>query len=190
MMITKYKNIILYFVTIILCTQYVIAEQRVKNVIYVNVLPLFLGNLNVNYERAVSNNFSLMIGGSYASGLFGIQIPNWDIVSLTGKIGIGFYPAGDGLKGFYFLPNVRLGNFTVTYKPENISASITTTTLSLEIGYRWIWKGGVMFDLSIGGGYVGGGKVTVKTKTGEEQSTDFPSYIGLTHAGLQLGYAW
>lgn len=166
-----------------LCLLFVIFLSKsalgIKNTIYVNILPLLLGNVNVNYERALTPKISAMIGGYYWS----FTLREFDFTSTAIKAGIGFYPAGNALRGFYFLPNYVHSIFGITHKPSGEKGVTTGSTISFEVGHRWIWKGGVTFDLSIGGGIR-----KAETMVGDAKFS--MSVTGLTHVGIQFGYSW
>ncbi len=178
------KKIIFVTMVLFLTTNISFAQQE-KNVIYVNILPVLLNNLNVHYERVVSDKMSLLVGLGYASGIFGITIEDFDIYTTALKLGIGFYPAGKTLRGFYLLPNIIMVTTNVKYKPTSETATARQTTMSVELGHRWIWSGGVFFDLSIGMGMSSEGVVETKDK-----KETIPGRVGLTHVGVQIGYAW
>jgi len=156
-----------------------------KNVVYINVIPILVSNLNLHYEFALSNKITLLAGVGYMSGLFGQTIEDFEITTTALKIGFGFYPAGQPLRGFYILPNFIQNNMSVKYKPTSATGSVSWQIISVEFGHRWIWKGGVMFDLSIGMGSI----PEVEAKAGDH-TEKIAGRTGLTHLGVQFGYAW
>ncbi|MDI6641451.1 MAG: DUF3575 domain-containing protein [Elusimicrobiota bacterium] len=160
-------------------------EKQERNVIYVNIIPILVSHLNVHYEVAVSNKVSLLAGVGYMSGLYGITLKDYEITTTFIKVGLGFYPAGNPLRGFYLLPNIIPSDLNLKYKPTSETGSATWTTISVELGHRWIWKGGIMFDLSVGAGTI----PEVEVTTGNRTET-LSGRTGLTHIGVQFGYAW
>lgn len=181
------KKVICVILTIVIfcCISAYCGEAEERHVVYVNILPKFVGHLNVHGELAVSNKVSLLAGLGYMSGFFGYAPQDAEIRTTHYKVGLGFYPGGRPLRGFYVLPNFILGQITLTHTPTRESGSVTWNTISAELGHRWIWKGGVFFDLSIGVGVVS--ESVVRYGKREER---FPGRTGLTHVGIQFGYAW
>lgn len=162
-------------------------EAKEKYAVYINVLPMLIGQLNIHGELAVSERISLFAGGGYRKGdFFGFEIDNTEIITTFYKAGLGFYPAGQQLRGIYALPTIVLNRITVRDKLTDESGSVTLNTIGVEFGHKWLWKGGVIFDLSIGVGVISEAEVTY----GKQKKRIEVERTGLTHVGIQFGYAW
>ncbi|MEM4368103.1 MAG: DUF3575 domain-containing protein [Candidatus Anstonellales archaeon] len=161
-----------------------------QNTIYVNLIPVFWGQINANYERLLSNKVSLMGGLGAVNGFFYVSTgDNWSILTTLYKVGVGIYPAGrygKTLRGIYFMPSYTGIIMNFKYNPENKTGSAYGSLIGLDIGHKWIWSGGVMLDLSIGMGY--GSEIVAQIE--DKKAGKINTRVGITHIGIQFGYAW
>jgi len=156
-----------------------------KNALYVNVLPMLLSHLNIHYEGVIGQKTSLLVGLGYIPGVYGFSNDDWDVFTTIYKAGVGIYPNGQPLRGFYILPNIVYYSMNAKYKPTGMTGSVNFSSINVEFGHRWIWSGGVLFDLSIGAGIIPGGEIDAAG-----QKTSISSRAGLTHLGVEFGYVW
>ncbi|MFN3550448.1 MAG: DUF3575 domain-containing protein [Endomicrobiia bacterium] len=190
------KKIIIFLVLSIYFLPLIAQEKTEKiygnehNAIYVNVIPLFIGQINAHYERLLSDKLSVMFGLGAASKIYGIDHgSDWSILVTLYKIGIGIYPAGrygKTLRGVYFMPKYTGINVNAKYKPLDISDTNNAFAIGIDIGHRWVLQEGLMFDLSIGMGFVS----DIIIKADNKKAGEIESRVGITHIGLQFGYAW
>jgi len=184
------KKLIILFIVMFFVSSGFSAE---KNVLSTNVLGLLFGAVNAHYEMALNEKTGLSFGIGYS----GISTDDWKI-SATG-IGAGYYiyPAKEALKGFFVGPTIGITMVSAEYKYKEItgiwpywtveektdSASGTYITIGGDLGYRWIWKGGVAFGLGIGVGFTSG-EIKIAGEKAPYGGT------GLTRLSVDFGYAW
>ncbi len=173
------------------------AEENIKkiygnerNTIYVNIFPLAIGQINAHYERLLDDKISVMLGLAAANRFLDISPnENWSIFTTFYKIGVGIYPSGrygETLRGVYLMPSYTLIKINAKYKPESKSTSEDSYFIGLDIGYKRILKKGFLVDLSVGMGY----KSEVVIKVEDKKLDELDKRVGITHIGLQIGYAW
>lgn len=192
------KYAILFYITflIFICSSCFSEEKLEKiygkeeNAIYINLVPLSIGQVNGNYERIFDNKISLMVGLGAVNGFYDMSFDNnWSVLTILYKVGVGIYPSGRygyTLRGFYFMPSYTGIAMNLKYKPENKTAIIQGALVGLDIGYKWVFKNKVMLDFSVGMGY----RTEIEAKVENYEASRLEPKVGTTHLGLQFGYAW
>lgn len=159
--------------------------RHINNAITVNPLKFILF-YNMSYYRTISPSIGLGIGA---------QIPTLHDLGGFGLNGeMRFYPSGKALRGFYVAPNVSYTYLTYSYSnydvngnyTSNSSASGSTTSIGVLLGWQWFPGDEFAIGLGIGVDYyflsagVGG------------SSVDFGSLGNGTVPALRfdIGYGW
>lgn len=183
---------------IMLCSFFLYAQERLEkiygkeeNALYINVVPLSIGQVNGNYERLINSKTSIMFGLGAVNGFYEMSFDKdkWSVLTILYKIGVGIYPSGRygyTFRGVYFLPSYTGVAMNLKYKPEDKSEIVQGALIGLDIGYKWIFANGVLLDLSVGMGY----RTEIKAKVGNHEAAKLDPKVGATHVGLQFGYAW
>ena len=187
------------FVIILLIITFLplIAKEKTKkiygneqNAIYINIAPLLISQINVNYERLFDDKISVMLGLGAGNKLYEVSSSGgWSIFNIFYKIGIGIYPSGrygETLRGVYFMPSYTLIKTNAKYKPENKSTSVDSYFVEIDIGYKKVFQKGFLVDLSMGMGY----KSELIIKIEDKKAAELDNRVGITHFGIQLGYVW
>ena len=102
-----------------------------------NPFGVIFGWFNAEYERKLTEDWSLGLGGSYLS------IDNEDFASANGVF--RFYPPGAALTGFYIGPRVGVYSIDETGRDAESSGGI-----GFELGYMWLL--GANRNISLGAG--------------------------------------
>lgn len=124
------------------------AQTSPKNALKFNPLSLLALTGNVSYERALSNNLSVQLGGFYSgAGLDDISYQGFGLVPE-----IRFYMAGQQrlLNGLYLAPFGRYQNLSVTNKSIGNKAAVTTLGGGVVAGYQKHWESGFLLTVFAG----------------------------------------
>jgi hypothetical protein len=103
-----------------------------------NPFGLIVGWFNAEYERKLTETWSIGLGGSYLS------LDDDDFASANAVF--RFYPQGAALTGFYIGP--RLG----VYYIDEIDDSEGSAGVGFEMGYAWLLGANRNFSVSLGAG--------------------------------------
>jgi hypothetical protein len=122
------------------------AQSSVRNnAIKLNPLSLAALTGNVSYERAVSDNQSIQIGGFY-SGL-SISDLKYTGFGITPEYRIYFGGNKEVFNGVYVAPYARYQNFTFKEKVSEGEASFSSVGGGAIIGWQKMWSSGFTLDL-------------------------------------------
>jgi len=180
---------ILFFVAVI-ATSFAMKAQ--ENAIKANPFALLGGTDLVSYERAVSDNSSVIVG----AGIGGFKIAGTKYSSFGASLQYRYY-FKEALKGWYagafaqyLSGNVDFESFT--FNEDTFTTEETTEEISYgafgggaKVGHQWIWDSGFTLDLNAGIGYSSFSyDDDSDTTLGLKASGILPNF------GLALGYAW
>jgi hypothetical protein len=177
---------------LLVCSAIGVSAQ--KNVLKVNPLSAIGVTANGAYERQISDQFSLQLGGIY-TGLsfrdytfhgYGITpevhyyFPNQTVNESTAGIP----------EGFYLAPYVRYYNLNLEKEGEGaFDARVNLTGGGLLLGYQVLagTQNNVAFTIYGGPGFLSQGAVTVER--GEEEDVNVPSILSgfAPRFGLMVG---
>jgi hypothetical protein len=166
--------------------------KEIKQDIYINPAGLIFGLAGVGYERAVGENKSFTVEGSFASHSLTGQ--NISMLGLGGSL--RFWNGEEKLKGLFFGPDVSIlsihWSFDMSEFDMNTYQIVTTEETQSALffsvgglgGYQWIFSNHVMLNLGLTLNYMIGG---FESKPGWP---DF-KYSGIAPGGmLDVGYAF
>lgn len=111
-----------------------------KQVISTNPFGVVFEWFNLEYERRLSDTFSLGFAGSY------VPLDSGDDHYISGNALVRYYPQGRALSGFYF------GGRTGVYDVDGGGGSEVFFGAGFEIGYTWLLGESRNFQLSLGAG--------------------------------------
>lgn len=146
---TKQINMKTYLVLIVMFFSTAAAAQTgPKNALKFNPLSLLALTGNISYERALSNNLSVQLGGFYSGA--GLDNVSYQGLGLVPEI--RFYMAGQQrrLNGLYLAPFGRYQNLSVTNKEIGNKAAITTIGGGIVAGYQKHWESGFLLTVFAG----------------------------------------
>ncbi len=154
------------------------------NAVSVNPLALIFGGISANFEHKMNEKSSITAGFQYYSS--DATFVKSTFLGVEGGYRMYFSPVAPD--GFYWEPFVSVGSqsieidvFGSTGKGSGISFAP-----GVLVGRQWVWEGGFLIDLAIGGAFYLGG-VTVDLGGSSYEG----SYSGFGLAGkFALGYAW
>ena len=171
---------ILIVVISFLCCPMILHAQDIdstkvhKNYIGIDpFLPAF-GSVQLNYERAIFNDvsFGLAVGLKSSSGLFEIteidfnrfnsENLNFSGIKLIPEIRWYFQDKKKGLTGIYAGAYYRYQNYSADLKGTYtsvedevsnilIDTNLKSSTIGLELGYKWQFRNGIYIDLLFAG---------------------------------------
>ena len=140
--------------------------KRNKNIVKLNLLPLGIKNISLNYERILAdrrtasltvNTFIPGTTPSFLSSLVSSESPDTDDFSgfsVTGDY--RFYGNQKGApKGFYYAPFARYANYkysfdtTIENNLSNANTALTTYGVGIQIGTQWVIKDRFVIDWGI-----------------------------------------
>lgn len=126
--------------------------QENKNIIKLNVLSLPLKNINVEYERGLTQKISVALGFRYmgkgsipvsnsVANLINEDEDNWDDRIRSAKLGnfaitptVRFYLGNGNLKGFYVAPFLRYAKYTLSLNyPFEVDNGPTTSSQEIPL---------------------------------------------------------
>lgn len=168
----------LVFLALLLSTL-AFAQTVPKNAVKFNPLSLLVLTGNVSYERALSHNLSVQLGGFYsAAGLNDHKYQGFGIVPE-----IRFYVAGQHLplNGLFLAPFGRYQNLSVTNKTIGNKADITTLGGGAVAGYQKHWESGFLLTVFAGPSF---NKIQFRN---DNQKDDFDLQTGMNGFGLRTG---
>jgi hypothetical protein len=155
-------------------------EETRSNAIKLNPLSLVVATGNVAYERAVSSNQSIQIGGFYGSfSLSGLKYTGFGILP---EYRIYFAGQKQALNGVYVAPFVRYQSFNLKDKETNDKASFNSFGGGATIGWQKMWNGGFVLNLFAGPSYSSG-----KIKSTDGSSSEFDVKAGIDGFGIRSG---
>jgi hypothetical protein len=143
----------------------------------------FIGNIGLQYERSISNNFSVV--GQIGYSNLSTSINNKESVSK----GLGYYFEGR----YYFSPSdnkMQGWHIGPYYNRINVKDDNSTTKVSsfgLSAGYQWVFNSQLTLNAMIGGG-------TLNVKNDKSDFINFLKDFGffdgsfLPHIGISFGY--
>lgn len=164
--------------------------------IRLNPLPLFMGVINLDADFVVGDAFTIgpSIGRLQASTELtnnNIQISAW---SLGARL--NYFFSGDAfMGGWYLAPAFSLLPVSIEETAFGVkySASQVSVGAGVLVGYQFMWRGGINFNLGIGATYYSTpSKFTTKMDSGvSTRSTTTPSFAGIfPHLDLSFGWAF
>ncbi|HEV7330272.1 MAG TPA: DUF3575 domain-containing protein [Flavisolibacter sp.] len=167
------------FVIALFLTTFASAQTTPKNALKFNPLSLLVMTGNVSYERSLSNNLSVQLGGFYSgAGLEGHKYEGFGIVPE-----VRFYFGGQRkpLNGGYIAPFGRYQNLSITNKEISNKADITTLGGGAVAGYQKRWESGFVLNVFAGPSF---NRLTFRN---DNQEDDFDLKSGMNGFGLRTG---
>jgi len=155
------------------------AQGARQNAIKLNPLSLAVMTGNVAYERAISHNVSLQLGGFYSGVSIGGLKYSGCGVTLEGRL--YFAGAKEALNGVYVAPFTRYQNFTLTDKEASTSTTFSSIGGGATLGWQKMWKSGFVLDLFAGPAYNSG-----KFKNSSD-ADQYDLTFGLNGFGVRTG---
>ncbi|MDQ3844228.1 MAG: DUF3575 domain-containing protein [Bacteroidota bacterium] len=157
-----------------------------KNAIKINPVSLFALTGNVAYERAVSQNKTLQVGGFYSGVNFsGLKYSGYGI---TPELRIFLTGEKQAFNGVYVAPFIRYQNFRITNKENSNKTSFQAAGGGATVGWEKMWNGGFTLDVFAGPAYYNG-----KFKNDADEDA-FDLKLGLNgftfRAGLMIGFGF
>ena len=162
-------------------------EAGRSNAIKLNPLSLIFATGNVSYERAISSNKSLQLGGFYSG--FGTSSLKYSGFGITPEFRMYFAGQKQALNGVYVAPFVRYQSFNLEDKTDNsINTTFTTMGGGATLGWQKMWGSGFVLDLFAGPAY---NKAKFKND-GDEDSFDVSAGVSGfgVRAGITLGFGF
>ncbi|WP_018676487.1 DUF3575 domain-containing protein [Riemerella columbina] len=128
------------------------AVNAQQNSVKVNPFALLGGTDMVTYERAISGNSSVGLGG----GIGGFKIGDVKYSNAGGTIFYRYY-FNEALKGWYGMGSVAYSGGTVKYTDgfnnKEEKQNFSSFGGGVKAGYQWLWNSGFTLDLNAGLGY-------------------------------------
>ena len=159
-----------------------------ENAIKANPLALLGGADLVSYERAISDNSSLVLG----AGIGGFKVSGTKYSSF-GVSGQYRYYFKEALNGLYAGAIVQYLSGDVEYEDIfGFGAEIDDVGYSsfgggVKFGHQWAWDSGFLLDLNVGASY---SSFSYDDSDDDAFVTGLKSSGVLPTFGLALGYAW
>lgn len=159
------KNLILTLFLGLCFSSSLFAQDGGKNIIKLNLLSLPLKNINVEYERGITEKISVALGFRYmgngsipfsnkVADLLNEDEDNWDDRIRSATLGnyaitptVRFYLGKGNLKGFYVAPFARFAKYTATLNYAfEVDNGTTTTSQDMPLsGSLKTITGGLLF---------------------------------------------
>ena len=171
------------------------SAQQNTQAVKTNPLGFFVGQYQVAYERALSDNFSVQlsagfIGGTSEGTLVGDSLEiTTETYNKTGFIAIPevrWYPGGSACEGFYIAALGRFRSATTVNESDDVILERTANGAAVVLGYQRATDG-YMVDFFVGPQY----KAVTSAGTFEEASSFFTSDNPMgVRVGVNLGFGW
>lgn len=176
------------------------AMNAQQNSIKVNPVALVFGSDLISYERAINDNMSVVVSGTYNSLSFG----DLKYKNMGGGAQYRYYFGDEVLKKFYAAVTGEFISGTITNSSEgftiNPSGTITSTSsessvnytnmnAGLRVGYQYIFDNGITLDANLGAGY---NTYNYKFKDASEAQTFNAAKVNgiLPTGGFGIGYSF
>ena len=159
------------------------AGDNYKNVVYANPFWLIVGGLSVGYERALTDNVSIVVAGLGLRNSTELEGETYR-VSLGSVVVQPHYYFRETLRGPYIAPFVGVGGSSVS--GPGVEASGLSYQTGTTVGWSWIFWKRVNFKLGIGGRYAS--QLAATSSGGVVEETN-ESRFGLA-GDLRLGIAF
>ena len=125
-------------------------EYRNQIVAGVGLLPL---TAKGRYQRLLTDNVSLMVGGAYGRSLLSVGDSSGGIERVSTLVGADLHPMGNGLHGLYIGPRAKWSCYTVGLNADPLYASHKLSVQGI-IGYRAVFDPGLTVSAGVGMRYV------------------------------------
>ena len=154
-----------------------------------------LGNIGLQYERALGKRFSLSAQGGYLTP-GSLEIGSVEIKPTLGYHFEGrFYFSGkkDLLEGWHVGPFYKRFGVKLTDTAENTKGEASISSLGLAMGYQWVLNSNITIGITFGAGTLkieGKGDIT-KDDEGNSIIDDLNDELPVSvfpHLGFSLGY--
>ena len=153
------------------------ASSSPKNTLTINPLPLVLGMVALEYERATSENLSLYVAPSYWSLSFGSGDDEFGFASYGLGIGARYFMSGVAPEGFWVAPGIDIGFASAEWR--GVEGSGVGFGIGAQLGYTWIL--GDVFDISLGlGAQYASNEVEVEVDEAGIKETQTNGYSGVS----------
>ncbi|MFT5679931.1 MAG: hypothetical protein ACI8RZ_000836 [Myxococcota bacterium] len=125
-------------------------EYRNQIVGGVGVFPM---TAKGRFQHLVTDNVSLMVGGSYGRSLLTISDSSGGLERVSTLIGADYHPMGNGLHGLYIGPRAKWSCYTVGLNEEPLYQSGKLSVQGI-IGYRAVFDPGLTLAVGVGLRYI------------------------------------
>lgn len=167
------KNVLNSIIALFICFTTVNVQAQ-SHVLKTNLLGPLAGQYQLVYEHSLSTHFSAQLSAGYLAGQSeGSSIINGDSYSYDSKRSgfiiipeVRWYPAGNGPEGLFVgaFGRMRQANNDLSDNSQSTATTGVGQNLSREnkvssigggavLGFQWISKGGVSFDIFAGPSY-------------------------------------
>jgi len=180
------KKLILFLVLI--GTAFTGTESKAQyNVIKINPLSAGLHTASIAWEHTINWNTSIQIGASYTPALEIVSsIFDGDTLELSGNSNtfeFRKYAKRNAPKGFYWGPYLR--RQSITLKDDNLSSSLSVSSLGLMIGGHFLISGTVSLDMYLG---LGLGSYSISTGDTFSDVSDIIGTGSVSTAAARYGF--
>jgi len=180
------KKIILSLVLI--GTTLIATESKAQyNVIKINPLSAGLHTASIAWEHTINWNTSIQIGASYTPATEIISdVFDGDTLELTGNSNtfeLRKYSKRNAPKGFYWGPYLRRQSITLT--EENLSSSLSVSSVGVMLGGHFLISGTVSLDMYFG---LGLGSYSISTGDTFSDISDIIGTGSVTTGAARYGF--
>jgi len=149
---------------------------RPRNTITINPLPLVVGMISGEFERAANDRVSIYVAPTYWNLSFGPDDDEFEIFSYGLGFGARYFMAGIAPEGFWIAPGVEVAYAGAEY--NGASGSSIAWGAGAQLGYTWLI--GDVFDISLGiGAIYENNEVEVEYEEAGIERTKVEGYAGI-----------
>ena len=180
------KKIILSL--LLIGTTLIATESKAQyNVIKINPLSAGLHTASIAWEHTINWNTSIQIGASYTPPIEIISdVFDGDTLELTGNSNtfeLRKYSKRNAPKGFYWGPYLRRQSITLT--DENLSSSLSVSSVGVMLGGHFLISGTVSLDMYFG---LGLGSYSISTGDTFSDISDIIGTGSVTTGAARYGF--
>ena len=167
------------FITVLFVTTIASAQTTHKNALKINPISLLVMTGNLSYERALSNNLSVQLGGFYSGAA--LEEHKYQGFGIVPEVRFYLGRQQKPLNGGYIAPFGRYQNLSISNKEIGNKAGITTLGGGAVAGYQRRWESGFILNVFAGPSF---NKLTFQN---DNQEDDFDLKTGMNGFGLRTG---
>ncbi len=124
------------------------APTAVSNQVGVHLLSLFVNRINIEYERRMAPQYSLLVAPKIGIG----KLSSWGSGDIFGdsigvELGARFFVSGAALSGFFMQPTLSYDHFFAS------KGHADRLGVHGKVGYQWVIAQRAFFNLSGGAAY-------------------------------------
>jgi hypothetical protein len=180
------KKIILSLLFIV--TTFTVTETKAQyNVVKINPISAGLHTASIAWEHTLNWNTSIQIGTSYTPAIeITSDLFDGDTLELSGNSNtfeLRKYTKRNSPKGFYWGPYLR--RQTITLKENNLSSSLSVSSVGAMLGGHFLIGGTVSLDMYLG---LGLGSYSISTGDTFSDISDIIGAGNITTAAARYGF--